>query len=173
MSPYPRRYRIWLGISLLHLTAVALGASYLGYSWAGPLAPALDYYGALSGAGSSYGFFAPGISSQLRATFEVIDKAGHRRPVELTTGASAEADLRVGNIIDEFASDAEDPVVFQRSLSSSLAGTVFGRNPDAARVAVKLENYKPVSMVEYRAGARGRWEPLYQATFAVAAGAGK
>jgi hypothetical protein len=168
LHTYPRRYRIFTGLALLHLALMALGASYTGYSWSGPFERALDYYGELSGSGQTYGFFAPGIYTQLRAVFEVTDKSGQTRQVNLAVGENHEADLRVGNIIDQFSYEVEDPVEFQRSLSSSLAGTIFGRYPESRTVAVKLEEFHPVSMSEYRSGVRSRWESVYQAKYAVA-----
>jgi hypothetical protein len=164
---YPLRHRIALGAALFHLALVGLGASYLGYSHFGKLAPALDYYGELSGAGFTYGFFAPGIYDQLRAIFEITDPAGRTRRVDLATGASHEADLRVGNIIDQFAEDADRSMEFQRSLSSSLAGTIFGRYADARQVKVILEEFHPVSMRDYRSGGRPHWAFLYSAKFEV------
>lgn len=156
-----------MGIALFHLLLMALGASGLGYSWLGPLKSPLTYYGALSGAGDGYGFFAPGISGQLRARFEIVDHEGVPQTVRLETGASHEADLRVGNIIDQFTEDFVDPDLLQRSLAASLAGTIFGRYPRAERVVVHLENFTPVSMVDYRQGLRAHWDPVYQASFAL------
>jgi hypothetical protein len=156
-----------LAIALVHLSLMALGASYIGYSWAGFLEPALNYYGDLSGAGNGYGFFAPGVYSQLRALFEVTDKSGNVQTVNLATGASHEADLRVGDIIDQFGNDVEDSVKYQRALSSSLAGTIFGRYPDAETVNVRLEKFDPVSMGDYRNGHRAHWDSVYQAKYAV------
>jgi hypothetical protein len=165
-SRYPLRYRILLGVALAHLALVAMGASYLGYPF-GPLAKAADFYGALTGSGSAYGFFAPGVSGQLRALFDVIYPNGRQRTISLLSGASHEADLRIGNIIDQYQSqeDDEDPTALQRSLSASLASTVFSRNPGASRVRVRLEHFAPVSMADWRAGERPLWKPLYEATF--------
>jgi hypothetical protein len=173
MTHYPLHYRIFLGVALLHLMLMACGASYVGYSWLGPFAPALEYYGQLSGAGNSYGFFAPEVAGQLRASFEVIDRSGRNRFVPLETGTSHEADLRTGNIIDQFSQDFQDSEGdhqaedLQRSLSSSLAGTVFGRYPDAFQVVVHLEKFTPISMADYRKGEKPQWTPVYQAKFAL------
>ena len=142
-----------------------MGASGLRYSWAGRFEPVLNYYGELTGSGQSYGFFAPGVWGQIRASFDVIDKNDHSTPVSLDTGLSREAGLRVGNIINEFTEQAEDLVKLQRSLSSSLAGTVFGRYPEATKVVVRLEEFLPVSMQEFRAGSRAHWKPIYTATY--------
>jgi len=164
---YPLRYRVCLGLVLTHLFLMILGASDIGYSWSGPLAPALDYYGSLSGADTVYDFFAPGIDGQLRAIFKITDHFGKSREVNLAESENQEADLRVGNIIDEFQNHEDDPISFQRALSSSLAGTIFGRYPEAEKVTVKLENYIPVSMKEYRSGMRPHWDHVYEAQFAI------
>jgi len=164
------RHRLWLGIALAHLVLVTLGAAYFDIDRFGALEPAVSYYGALSGSSNSYGFFAPGIESQLHAVFEVRDARGRERLVPLESGDSAEADLRVGNIIDKFAPDSEDnisDVQLQRSLSASLARVLFMRIPDARSVNVRLEEYRPVSMNDYKKNKRGYWHPLYSARFSL------
>jgi len=164
------RHRLWLGIALVHLVLVIFGAAYVDLDRFGFLEPAISYYGALSGSSNSYGFFAPGIDSQLHAIFEVTDSRGRQRLVPLETGASAESDLRVGNIIDQFAPDRDDKesdVQLQRSLSASLARVLFMRIPDAKSVNVRLEEYRPVSMEDYRKNKRSYWAPLYSARYSL------
>jgi hypothetical protein len=165
MNAIPLRMKILLALALAHLGLVALGASYVGYAWLGPLAPAAGFYAGLSGAGSTYGFFAPGVGSQLAATFDIIDARGRSREVRLLSGKGGEGDLRLGNIIDQFWNETEDPVALQRSLSSSLAGTIFGRYPEARQVAVHLKKFDPVSMQEFREGKRPEWTTVYNAKF--------
>jgi hypothetical protein len=77
-----------------------------------------------------------------------------------------ETDLRIGNIFNQFFSESgEDAEDLQRSVAASLAGTVLGRNPDATAVNVRLENFSPVSMKEYRSGSRPSWSSIYEAKF--------
>jgi hypothetical protein len=165
-------YRVWIGIALCHLILVSLGASYVNISDENWVGRAVNIYDEVSGAGSSYGFFAPGIFSQIRAVFDVIDANGQTRTVNLAKGINKEADLRVGNIIDQFQSideveDGDDERIerLQRSMAASLAGTIFGRYPGAKKVVLRLEKFQPPSMEEYRRGERPNWEPLYSAAF--------
>jgi hypothetical protein len=153
-----------LTAAFVQLFLVACGACYLDWGrWA--LTRPLELYGKLSGASSSYGFFAPAVGGQVRARFEVVDAAGNRQPVDLRPGESHEADIRVEGIYGEFMDTGEDAKKLQRSIAASLAGTVFGRHPEAKEVYVRLEELWPVSMAEYRSGRRNEWKFVYQAKF--------
>lgn len=165
-----RSRRLWLAAAAGHLVLVTLGASAVSLPELGLPGRALDEYGALSGASSGYGFFTPGVSFQLGARFDVIDRDGRSKSASLATGASHEADIRVGNIIDQFGSvgdddDEEETDRVRRSLAASLAGKMFARNPEAAAVVVRLETFAPLSMEAWRGGERPRWRPLYTAKF--------
>jgi hypothetical protein len=153
-----------LGLALGHLILVALGAGSVSLRPLGPVGSMLDGYGALSGASSGYGFFAPGVNGQLVAHFDVVDAEGRRTAAALETGSSHEADLRVGNIIDQFWHEDDAPGL-ERVLAASLAGKIFARHPEAREVAVRLEHFEPVSMEAYRGGARPAEIPIYEATF--------
>ena len=165
-----RRGYLWLALAAGHLGLVALGAGSVNLRDLGLPGRALEEYGALSGASSGYGFFAPGVGFQLGARFDIIDKGGVTTPDSLATGASHEADIRVGNIIDQFGrvddeDDEEAAARVRRALAASLAGTLFGRHPDAAAVVVRLQSFTPVSMEAWRSGERPRWAPVYTAKF--------
>jgi hypothetical protein len=161
-----RRYRIWVTLGLFHLMLVTAGATYFDLSKIGFFATAAEYYGEVTGSGSGYGFFAPGVTGQLRALFDIVGPKGTTKTISLFTHASHEADVRVGNIIDQFASDPdEDTPALHRALAASLAGTIFGRYPDSKKVVVRLQELWPVSMEEYREGKRAEWEPVYDAAF--------
>jgi hypothetical protein len=105
------------------------------------------------------------VSGQLIAHFDALDGDGRWADVSLATGSSHEADLRVGNIIDQFWVEEDAPGA-ERALAASLAGTIFGRHPEAREVAVRLEYFEPASMEAYRLGDRPRPSPLYEARFA-------
>jgi hypothetical protein len=151
-----------------HLILVTIGASTVSLGGLGFLGSALDRYGALSGASASYVFFAPGVSSQLDVRFDIIDGAGVTTSASLSSGASHEAELRIGNIIDQFGrlgDDEEESVRLRRSLAASLAGKMFARYPEARAVVVRLETFEPVAMDAWRRGERPRWSPLYAVKF--------
>lgn len=161
---------LWLGVAAGHLVLVTLGASRVSLRELELPGRALDAYGALSGASSSYGFFSPGVGFQLGARFDVIDLEGRAVSASLATGSSHEADIRVGNIIDQFGSlgddgDDEAAPAVRRSLAASLAGKMFARYPDARAIVVRLETFEPVAMEAFRRGERPRWSPLYTAKF--------
>lgn len=161
----PSKQLLWVSVGLTHLALVALGAANVDLSKYGILGRAATYYGQISGSGDSYGFFAPGVWGQERALFDVVDQGGITRTIALETHASREADLRVGNVISQFQDDVENPEDLQRAVAASLAAAVFGRYPEARKVTVRLEEYRAVSMRDYRQGIRARWEPLYNASF--------
>ncbi len=165
-----RRRKLWLAVAASHLCLVTLGASSVRLYDLGLPGRVLDEYGALSGANSGYGFFAPGVTSQLGARFDVVDAEGRTTSASLADGQSHEADIRVGNIIDQFANvddeeDEESAARVRRSLAASLAGKMFARNPEASAVVVRLETFTPVSMEAWRGGERARWMPYYSAKF--------
>jgi hypothetical protein len=165
-----RHRHLWLAAAAAHLVLVTLGASTISLRALGLPGRALDEYGTLSGANSGYAFFTPGVTFQLGARFDVIDRDGRSKSASLATGASHEADIRVGNIVDQFGSvrDAEDEEEadrVRRSLAASLAGKMFARNPEAAAVVVRLETFAPPSIEAWRGGERPRWRPLYTAKF--------
>jgi len=161
-----RREKFCLCLALIHLCLVVLGASYVDVSELPFVGSAMTYYGVLSGAGNSYGFFAPGVGAQLRSRFEIVTTDGHKARLVLESGASHEADLRFGNIIDQFIpANEDDDDDLRRSLAASLAGKVFSRHPEAQEVAVLLDEFDPVSMTEYGAGKRASWQQIYLSRF--------
>jgi hypothetical protein len=159
--------QFWLGVIAAHLVLVALGAASFELNDYGRWGHALAVYCGLTGADGGYGFFAPGVDGQIHALFDVHEADGRTFTTTMGTGSSHEATLRIGNIVDQFQDFDEDRrEELNRSLSASLAGRIFGRFPKADRVTVRLEHFAPVSMKEYREGARPQWEPMYSATFA-------
>lgn len=156
--------KIWLSLASVHFALVLVGACHKHlneYGWWGRL---LATYAAYSGAGSGYGFFAPGVGSSLRARFHLEDSKGNLQEAKLQTGSTHEFDLRVSNIIDTFFDEISD-VETRRSLAASLAGKVLGRYPNYYKVRVELQSYEIPLMGEYVAGERGRWVPFYEVQF--------
>jgi hypothetical protein len=131
-------------------------------------------YGAYSGSDSSYGFFAPSVGPQIRATFTLSDDSGRTWTDTLESRSNREVELRIGGIVALFCSTDE-----RDALAASLAATMFGRHPEARFVTVQAESYGTTgtaatsqedlyqlpSMANYRAGERPMWRVLYQATF--------
>jgi hypothetical protein len=144
----------------VQLGFAAAGALELDYDHANAV---LAEYGALSGTDSSYGFFAPTVGTQLRATFVLTDAAGKTSTDILTTGVSKEADLRVGDLVAVFWMDDPD---LKRGIAGSWAGRMLARHPEATRVVVHLDAYDLPTMDGYREGLRPEWHPHYHAEFA-------
>ena len=151
---------------MAHLAFVAYGAAERHFSEDNLIGAALNYYSEMTGAGASYGFFAPGVDSQIRAQFEILHSNGQSSLVQLESGRNSEFYLRTGDIIENFEDqDSDDPMKFQRDLSTSLSGTIFARYPDARSVTIHLDKFEVVSMADYRNGQRPDWKRLYSATF--------
>ena len=163
-----RFYYLVISAASVHLALVLLGALQGFFPDALNRSKAIAAYASLSGANTAYGFFAPGVGSQLRATFELSDGKGHRRNARLETGFSHEADLSVGNIVTMFWDEAENERM-RRSVTASWAGKVLGRNSDMKEVVVRLDSYEMPSMEEYRAGERADWEEYYTAKYVLGA----
>jgi hypothetical protein len=158
-----RRHALLTLAAAAHLVLVVCGASGLLFAgnphrdgWA---LRSVRLYGALSGAEAGFGFFAPGVAPQIRATFTLSDASGRTWTDTLERGLSHEARLRVAGSV----SLATEPP-FRDDLYRSWIGTMFGRHPDARRVVVRLEVFDPPPMDEYRAGVRGRWETIDEVT---------
>lgn len=158
------RQLIFAAAAACHLLLVAVGAMQINLAALENIPSLLRRYVAVSGANSGYGFFAPGVGSQLKASFDVVDAAGTTYHERLETGESHEADLRVGNIVGQFWDEYADRAI-QRSLAASWAAEMIARHPSAREVVVRLERYDLPTMADYHGGKRPRWEPFYRARF--------
>jgi hypothetical protein len=139
------RNRILLGIGLVHLCLVGLGAATLDPFGSGRFGDIMSFYLNLSGAGSSF--------------------EGRKHLAQLGMNNNREMEIRLSAIISEFLRRTEgDPMDYRRELAVSLAASVFGQHRDAKQVVVSLEEYWPPTLEEYSEGERGEWTPLYQFT---------
>jgi hypothetical protein len=154
-----RRHALATLAAACHLALVVCGACGLVFAADpredGPVRRPLRLYGALSGAENGYGFFAPGVGPQLRATFTLTDASGRTWTDTLERGMSREAQLRAGGSV----ALASEPA-FRDDLFRSWAGTLFGRHPDARKLVICLQMFDPPTMAEHRAGARAEWETI-------------
>ncbi len=158
-----RRFKFLCLAAAAHLVLVVCGASGVLFT-GNPNRDSLAFrpvrlYGALSGAENGFGFFAPGVGPQLRATFTLSDASGHTWTDTLEQNLTHEAKLRVAGTVPL----AMEPG-FREDLYRSWIGTMFGRHPEARRVVLRLEVFDPPTMDEYRAGARARWETIDEVT---------
>jgi hypothetical protein len=163
-----RRHAVAITLALCHLALVLAGAvSLTPTRCAGPLGRAVNWYSALSGADTGYGFFAPEVSPQFRAVFTLTDDAGHSWPDTLENSTRGEAHLRLRSVADKLFSlgvvDQEPGLA--RTVATSWAATLFARHPSARQVVVRVERYDIPSMVRFREGTQPRWQTVYEATF--------
>lgn len=150
---------------MAHLSFVVLGALSLDpWSKLGKIGMILTFYGEATGASSGYGFFAPGVGSQLRSKFFTESFNGITAEALLANPLNRESDLRLGNLVGWFWNDRADRKI-QRSLAASWAGKIFGDDPGARTVTVRLESYYLPSMKQYREGQRPDWRFFYEAKF--------
>ncbi|WP_437586289.1 hypothetical protein [Sorangium sp. So ce1000] len=154
---------ILLAAAAAHLVVVCLGALQVDTGDGGWARRAVQVYGLLSGADSGYSFFAPGVGTNLSASFQVNGANGDDATDVLETGVSREADIRVRNIIGMFWLEEDQRV--RRSLVASWAGKVLARHPDADSVVVRLDTFELPSMAEYRDGKTAGWKMNYRAKF--------
>lgn len=147
-----------------HLALVVAGAAHLTSRVHGPVARGLRFYEALSGAGDSYGFFAPAVGPQLRARFTLSTPQGERFEETLETGKSREVGFRLGNLAGTVYIAAQRADL-RRAFLGALAADRFGAHPEANLVQVTIEEWVMPTMAEYRLGVRPRWRSLHEATF--------
>jgi hypothetical protein len=151
-----------ISLAAAHLLLVVCGAAGLSLlSGRSPPGKALRWYGAMSGADNGYGFFAPGVAPQWRATFTLSDTAGRTWTDTLEGDHNHEVAHRVGGIVNLFSEPGLRP-----ELAASWAAKMFGRYPDAKQVVIRVEIYDLPTMAEYRNGTRPQWEFICEATFA-------
>lgn len=155
--------RTKISFTLAHLALVALGAAQIEVGDWGLVGRVLSAYGSLSGSTSGYSFFAPGVGSPMRASFDITESDGKTVTEDLGI-ANREVALRVGNIVEAFRDQIDDEAA-RRSLAASWAGHVLARHPRARAVRVRLEEYDLPTMAGLRQGEETGWEPIYGATF--------
>jgi hypothetical protein len=144
-----------------HLALVICGAAHI------PLLPGnnvpgkvLDWYGALSGADSGYGFFAPEVGSQTQAVLILTDDAGRTWTETLEESDNQEVRLRLGSMLSTVE---EAPL--RRGLLATWAARAFGRHPEAREVIVRIEVFDVPTLAETRDGATPEWQVEFERSF--------
>lgn len=146
-----RAQKIWTAIAGAHIVLVAYNALLLPLpGWGNPLGDGLRWYGAMSGANNSYGFFKQ-VGCCFRVRFTLDDAAGTTWEDELNRGLGQEEHLRFNsgvNLISEYG----------EVLAKNWAASMFGRHPSAKQLLVEVERFDPGTMEDYQAGKRPQWE---------------
>jgi hypothetical protein len=145
----------------IHLVLVIGGAANISLPrGSGVAGRGIRWYTAVSGADSGYGFFAPGVASETRATFTLTDATGRTWTEAFDAGGNQEVQLRLGSMV----STAASPGV-RRKLAASWAGKFFAIHPEVESVLVRVEYYDLPQMDEYRDGERPEWVTEYEVEF--------
>jgi hypothetical protein len=153
-------------MGVAHLVCVTFGAcDWLPEENSGPVASALRWYAAMSGADSGYGFFAPEVGTPHRARFLLVDHEGSCWSDTFDQASSSEAWLRLRGIVETAFMDgkAGDEPAWRQRLIRSWAATMFSRHPRALWADVIVEAYDIPTRADYRAGARPGWKSVYRA----------
>jgi len=152
-----------------HLTVVICGASHqIPGIGAGLPTQALRWYASISGAGSTFSFYAPAVGSPHRARFLLGDASGHTWWDSFDDADNSEARLRLTGIVDGafMTGAADESPEWRQRLVSSWAATMFTRHPDAVSLTVIVEAWYTPDMDDYRAGSRATWQEVYRADVA-------
>lgn len=167
-----KRHQLLIAFGVGHILLVACGAAgLLQGPIDNPVEDATRAYAKLSGADNGYGFFAPEVGAQFRTVFIMKDDAGRPWKQDLKLGRSSEANLRFTGISSQIIDMPPGP---RHRLLQSFAAMMFGRNPEARTVTVRLEIWgfdrtteiaDYPTMAEYRSGVRPQWLPVLDATF--------
>jgi hypothetical protein len=145
----------------IHLILVMGGAANTSLPrWSGVAGRGIRWYAAVSGADSGYGFFAPGVASETRATFTLTDNAGRTWTEAFDAAGNQEVQLRLGSMVSTAASPS-----MRRKLAASWAGKFFAIHPEVQSVLVRVEYYDLPQMDEYRDGERPEWVTEYEVEF--------
>lgn len=160
------RHLLWVLWAAAHLVLVICGACQtLPESSTNPLAQPVRWYGGLSGANSHYGFYAPEVGDEYRATFILRDFEGSSWRDTFMENKSPEARLRLGGSVEAgFANGAaEASPAARKRIVMSWAASMFTRHPSAVSLDALVEAHYIPTMAEYRAGLRPEWKVVYHA----------
>ncbi|MDC0668534.1 hypothetical protein [Nannocystis radixulma] len=159
----PRRRIILLAAAAAHLALVVVGAFGICLWAAGPPGKLLTYYSTLSGADSSYGYFAPGVGSPPTATFTVVDAEGRAFVDTLAPRFTREGDIRVEDLLEVFEKGGPGDEALRAELAASWAANLFERHPRAASVTIDMGKWRVPTMAGLRNGKPTRWRSFYRA----------
>jgi hypothetical protein len=116
-----------------------------------------------TGANNGYGFFSPGIPSQIIAKITSFNRSGEKSVEQLGTGKE-EIDLRISTML--FLLDKVD---VPNLTSRALAAYTFGHDPEVKQVNVTFSRYIVPSMKDYRQGKQPYLDDFYTSDYALKA----
>jgi hypothetical protein len=155
-----RRHAAAVAVACLHLAIVLCGALRVSpVPENSAVGSALETYGAYTGANNAYGFFAPAVASEWRATFSICVDEQNCIPVA-EEEVNREASLLFVTIDGLFAYEEVRDLV-----AASWAAAQFARFPHAKLVIVKAGAFVVPTMAQARAGRKPHWEDIYAFAF--------
>ena len=151
-----RKQKLCVALVACHLAIV----TYFGFSLpapAGDAGKAVAWYGAMTGATNSYGFFKY-IGGTCRVNFKMEAADGRAWTDVLKRADNSEAEMRYRLSVFQLGD-------FGEVIAKHWAATMFARHPEAVKVTVVVEQIDPPTMAAYRAGERAAWAVIYQQFF--------
>jgi hypothetical protein len=162
-----KRHKVkWItGFFILHFFILGFGMIKWPAGRFNGIRKVVALYSRATGAGGSYGFFAPGIPKQVSVRFhiETIDNKSIDTTLEDET--TTEVTYRIGNMIRLFTKNFKNGPIM-RSLSASLAASVFEQYPTAKTVTLMTLVYDFPTMDDVRNGKKPEYKEIYKVQFA-------
>lgn len=145
-----------IALAVIHLSLVAYGASSLHlFPRGGIVYKAIQTYGNLSGSNSTYGYFAPSVLPSVR--MQVTVSGGPDKPYTYKLRSNK---VKTHEILYTFNEAYGNP-----NFTIPFAQRMFANHPERTNLDVRFDIYQVPTMEEYRAGARPRWETVYDESF--------
>ena len=155
---------IFVGVLSIHGALVLISAFKIPLKLHDLAQTPIDVYRDMSGAGNTYGFFAPGVAPQWRVRAVMINAKGERREVDLAPTSSGEAGHRFG-VLTSLFQEASEPN--RLTLARSWAAWLLSQYPDATSVTILVDAFNVPSIRDYGLGERGGWEEIFRARIEV------
>ncbi len=154
------RFKLFALLAAAHLALVFCGAAHLPVrSGLDALDRFFDWYGAISGSETSYGFYSPTVAPETRATFTLTDANGRTWTDTPALAGNSEANLRFANAINLVYHPFRDEAM------QSWATHTLGRHPSAVRVNLLVEYQSLPYMPGYVEGDRPMWHVEFDRTY--------
>jgi hypothetical protein len=112
---------------------------------------AIALYAAFSGVPCHFDFFAPSVSTQARAVFNVIGADGSQRQLQLIT-PSADANTRIAMMLTYYAYASE-----RERLLRALGQYLLREYPDAVAVESRIEMFEIAPLQPAATAAAPKW----------------
>ena len=139
----------------IHLLVVISGAARLTAHAPSALRAIIESYGAYSGAGNSYGFFAPGVAPEWRASLDFYEARERRWITHVRKAPNLELAVLDATINSSFSRKE-----IREALAASWAAVDLDDVPGAAAVVVRAEAFLLPPLGRYRQGERGAWQTV-------------